>query len=128
MAITVSVEQVLNAQFAIREMSEKSQNDKNFPFDVTYWLVKVAKEVEEKMKIPSEQLQKLNQDFGITAENATTSLDDLLGDKKADFLAKRKVIFEDKIKLDVSHMNVKKLDGTGVGAYTLMSVLPFLNE
>ncbi len=128
MAISVSVEQVLTAQFAIREMSEKSQKEKDFPFEVTYWLVKLAKEVEEKMKTPSEQLNKLNEEFSITPENSLKPLDEVLGDKKDDFVTKRKVILDDKLKLEVSHLNVKKFDGTGIGAYTLMNMLPFLNE
>ena len=131
MKVTLSVEKLFNAQGSIRSLLEKTEKPiegKDISFEIVYWLTKLVSATEIAMKVPQEELQKLNTKYGITMENAKKPLAEILGDKMDEFITKRAVILTDKVDVEINEIEVKLFDGTGIGAVTLMGILPFLKE
>jgi molybdopterin converting factor small subunit len=130
MSITVKTSELFQTENSLRLFLEKTEQDTDnkIPFELTYWGTKLSNKISSALKTPRETLQKLNDKYGITQENANKPLKDVVGNKLEEFIASRDTIMNDEVVIDIFPKDVNLFSGTGIGGYTLMGLLPFLEE
>lgn len=132
MSVKVAVKDLFQAENSLRLLLEKSE-DKEFsdkiPFELTYWATKLSNKIQSELKSPREQFQKLNETYGINEKNASLPLKDILNEKQIkEFAEKRDVILNDEVSVAIFAKKASLFDGTGIGGYTLMGLIPFLED
>lgn len=133
MSIKIKVDDLFVAENSVQMFLQKTE-DKDFkdkiPFELTYWATKLSNKIKSQLTETREILQKLNKDYGIDAKDAQKPLLAVLGtqEKLEEFQAKRKTITEDEVQIDIFPKKVKQFSETGIGGFTLMGLLPFLED
>jgi hypothetical protein len=132
MSVKIAIKDLFQAENSVRLLLEKSEvkefSDK-IPFELTYWATKLSNKIQSELKSPREQFQKLNESYGINEKNANKPLKDILKEEQIkEFAEKRDVILNDEVTIDIFPKNASLFDGTGIGGYTLMGLIPFLED
>lgn len=132
MSIKVTVKDLFQAENSVRLLLEKSESKEfsgKIPFELTYWATKLSNKIQSELRNPREQFQKLNDAYGINEKNANKPLKDIMDEQQLkEFSEKRDVIFNDTVEIDIYPKKASLFDGTEIGGYTLLGLIPFLED
>lgn len=133
MSVKVTIDEVFAAENSVQMFLQKTE-DKDFkdkiPFELTYWATKLNNKIKSQLTETRQILNKLNDDYGIKQKDAQKQLVDILGsqEKVDEFQAKRKEIMDDEVKIEIFPKKISQFEKTGIGGYTLMGLIPFLED
>lgn len=132
MSIVVASKDLFVGENAVSMFLQKTE-DKDFsaevPFALKYWAGRLSKKITSALREVREDLQKLNDEYGINKHNANKPLIEVLGSQIEEFNSKRDVIMENEITIDIFPKKVTEFESiTGLGGVTLMGLMPFLED